>query len=225
MTARAHSSAPRRRVSWVGRTRAALLARDSWQCVYCGATWRSGLSLDHIDPLSGGGSDVPANLAVACSNCNMAKGRRPLLLFLAREAHAGRRIGHRARWRADALRYRPPKHRLRSVAFCPVHLLDDPRCRGTALRAYMVLSLTADDEGWCWPNGVELARLAHRDKRFVSLAVKRLVALGYVERHLVPSAAGPQLLLRLVLTPSELEELATLPPLAAPAVSHSTEIS
>lgn len=51
-----------------------IFQRDGYQCVYCGSTSR--LSLDHILPLSRGGSNDPDNLATACLTCNLSKSDR-----------------------------------------------------------------------------------------------------------------------------------------------------
>lgn len=54
--------------------RAAVMRRDDWTCVYCGA--RSGpFDLDHIIPLARGGHPYSEdNLACACVACNRSKG-------------------------------------------------------------------------------------------------------------------------------------------------------
>jgi len=50
----------------------ALIERDGEQCAYCGCT--SDLSIDHITPLSRGGSDNLDNLQLLCLTCNNQKG-------------------------------------------------------------------------------------------------------------------------------------------------------
>jgi 5-methylcytosine-specific restriction endonuclease McrA len=45
-------------------------------CVYCG-TWAAS-TIDHIVPLSAGGTDDPANLTSACWRCNSKKGNQPV---------------------------------------------------------------------------------------------------------------------------------------------------
>jgi 5-methylcytosine-specific restriction endonuclease McrA len=50
-------------------------------CSYCGGP---GGTVDHIDPISTGGSGDWDNLAGACKPCNSAKGTRSLLAFLMR---------------------------------------------------------------------------------------------------------------------------------------------
>jgi DnaD/phage-associated family protein len=53
-----------------------ILARDNHTCVYCGAT--SNLCVDHIYPITLGGTDDELNLATACKQCNSGKaGRTP----------------------------------------------------------------------------------------------------------------------------------------------------
>ena len=48
--------------------------RDGGACVYCGA--RAYLSLDHLLPLSRGGTGEDTNLVTACRSCNSRKGAR-----------------------------------------------------------------------------------------------------------------------------------------------------
>lgn len=54
-------------------TRWAVLARDKHACRYCGA--EAG-TVDHLTPVTRGGSDDPDNLAAACNPCNSQKGNR-----------------------------------------------------------------------------------------------------------------------------------------------------
>lgn len=59
-----------------------VLTRDGRRCTYCGDT--SGpFDLDHILPLSRGGSDEPSNLTLACATCNRSKGGRTLAEWFA----------------------------------------------------------------------------------------------------------------------------------------------
>lgn len=59
--------------------------RDSMGvCVYCDA--RKVLTMEHIEPLAGGGEHDPSNIAAACLSCNSSKRTAPLLLWLARKA-------------------------------------------------------------------------------------------------------------------------------------------
>lgn len=55
--------------------RAAVLERDNFTCVYCGAkgTALSPLHVDHITPLIQGGTNDMNNLATACRECNCGK--------------------------------------------------------------------------------------------------------------------------------------------------------
>ena len=48
------------------------MARDNYQCRYCGAT--NDLAIDHIFPFSRGGSNEADNLQVLCRSCNSSKG-------------------------------------------------------------------------------------------------------------------------------------------------------
>lgn len=52
------------------RTRAYVLDRDAWVCYRCGGT---ATEVDHVVPVSLGGSDDEANLAAICSNCHRHK--------------------------------------------------------------------------------------------------------------------------------------------------------
>lgn len=61
-------------------TRALVIARDGRACRYCGRVLgpRARLHVDHVLPVSRGGSDEPENLVVACERCNVRKGSRLL---------------------------------------------------------------------------------------------------------------------------------------------------
>lgn len=59
---------------WVA-LKATVLQRDNFTCVYCGAhgTELSPLHVDHVIPLSRGGTNCLDNLAAACRECNSSK--------------------------------------------------------------------------------------------------------------------------------------------------------
>lgn len=63
--------------SWL---RFEVLKRDRFQCAYCGARGRDGVTLevDHIKPKAAGGTDDPANLTTSCHRCNHGKGATKL---------------------------------------------------------------------------------------------------------------------------------------------------
>ena len=67
----------RRRVS-VGVPKALryrVMQRDGFVCRYCGRGAPDvELEVDHIEPVSAGGTDTPENLATACLDCNRGKG-------------------------------------------------------------------------------------------------------------------------------------------------------
>lgn len=50
------------------------------RCLYCGATARDArLEVDHVIPVSRGGTNDMGNLVVACRTCNIGKGKKMLL--------------------------------------------------------------------------------------------------------------------------------------------------
>lgn len=54
-----------------------LFRRDRHTCLYCGRPGSdTGLTRDHVQPLSQGGRDVWANVVTACRRCNARKGGR-----------------------------------------------------------------------------------------------------------------------------------------------------
>lgn len=56
------------------RLRYEVMRRDDFACVYCGAMpARSELHVDHVMPVSLGGSDDASNLATSCQDCNNGK--------------------------------------------------------------------------------------------------------------------------------------------------------
>lgn len=56
------------------RTRYEVLRRDNNTCRYCGGSAPDvTLTIDHVTPVSLGGSDDPANLVAACKDCNAGK--------------------------------------------------------------------------------------------------------------------------------------------------------
>jgi 5-methylcytosine-specific restriction endonuclease McrA len=63
---------------------------EKWMrtCTYCDAQGVP-LEIDHVHPRSLGGSDRVSNLAIACHDCNQAKGNRSLVSFL--QGDSGRR--------------------------------------------------------------------------------------------------------------------------------------
>lgn len=56
--------------------------RDTWSCVYCGGPFEH---VDHVHPVSRGGTDDPMNLVPACATCNYKKHARHVLDFIAAE--------------------------------------------------------------------------------------------------------------------------------------------
>lgn len=59
------------------RIRYDILARDNYTCQYCGRKAPDVvLHIDHMVPVSKGGTDEPTNLITACADCNEGKGPR-----------------------------------------------------------------------------------------------------------------------------------------------------
>lgn len=57
--------------------RFAILKRDNFKCLYCGATADdSVMHVDHLIPASCDGEDDPGNLVTACAECNTGKGAK-----------------------------------------------------------------------------------------------------------------------------------------------------
>lgn len=54
------------------RTRFEVLRRDNHTCRYCRST-ENALTVDHVTPVSLGGTDDPSNLVAACKDCNAGK--------------------------------------------------------------------------------------------------------------------------------------------------------
>ena len=52
-----------------------ILKRDNYRCQMCGVTAKDGatLEIDHIHPVSKGGTNEPDNLQVLCRDCNAGK--------------------------------------------------------------------------------------------------------------------------------------------------------
>ena len=53
-----------------------LHALEEGRCHYCQRRAK-GLTIDHVKPLSLGGTNTPDNIVAACRSCNSAKGQRP----------------------------------------------------------------------------------------------------------------------------------------------------
>lgn len=60
------------------RTRYEVLRRDNHTCRYCGGTAPDAkLTIDHVTPVTLGGTDHPDNLVAACTDCNAGKSSVP----------------------------------------------------------------------------------------------------------------------------------------------------
>jgi len=63
-----------RPVPQLNLSRKAILARDNYQCQYCGRKDRA-LTLDHVRPKTKGGETTWENLVACCQRCNGRKGQ------------------------------------------------------------------------------------------------------------------------------------------------------
>lgn len=71
-------------MNWIRQEkRLAIYMRDGLACVYCEAALEDGtqLTLDHIVPVSKGGSNAHRNLVTACHPCNTRRGNRDVEVF------------------------------------------------------------------------------------------------------------------------------------------------
>lgn len=65
---------------WPKKLRARIFRRDNYTCKGCGkqfdhSDWKGkGLTIDHVIPVSKGGSNRDHNLQTMCSDCNHKKG-------------------------------------------------------------------------------------------------------------------------------------------------------
>ncbi|MEW1550966.1 HNH endonuclease [Streptomyces tsukubensis] len=75
-----HTLTQRRRAAGYGvehkpYSRIEILVRWKSRCAYCGALAQH---LDHVVPLSKGGTDTENNMVPACIGCNLSKGAKTL---------------------------------------------------------------------------------------------------------------------------------------------------
>lgn len=70
------------------KIRERILIRDGYCCQYCGQ--EDARTVDHILPISKGGTDDPDNLVAACSRCNYSKGNRIGQFFGSARTQIGR---------------------------------------------------------------------------------------------------------------------------------------
>ena len=54
-------------------------------CNYCGVDCSDSFHVDHIEPLSLGGEHSLNNLAISCPHCNLSKGSKILVIWLAEQ--------------------------------------------------------------------------------------------------------------------------------------------
>lgn len=71
-----HAKALRNGGSHTKKDIEAQYARQGGTCFYCGAAVGGKFHVDHVVPISRGGSDGPENLVIACPLCNRRKGAK-----------------------------------------------------------------------------------------------------------------------------------------------------
>lgn len=69
--------------SWTDRDIKVIYAQQDGKCAYCGIELNGTYHIDHIHPLSRGGSNWPDNLACACARCNLSKSDKTIEEWLA----------------------------------------------------------------------------------------------------------------------------------------------
>lgn len=82
------------------RLRRAVIDRDGLRCVWCRfeSDSVSDFDIDHLRPVSLGGTDALDNLAVACCACNRSRGNRPAELaptWIRRSIHVRQSVSER----------------------------------------------------------------------------------------------------------------------------------
>lgn len=81
--ARERENARKRRKYVRGAFEDFVFATYGERCAYCLTPHpREALKLDHVEPLSRGGSNSALNLVPACDACNSSKSDKPLLIWL-----------------------------------------------------------------------------------------------------------------------------------------------
>lgn len=81
----------RQRLAITAQLRFRVLERDNFKCVYCGmAGTHCILEIDHVMPVSRGGTNDMSNLCASCADCNAGKGSMVVALDDLPEAVAAR---------------------------------------------------------------------------------------------------------------------------------------
>ncbi len=64
----------------IAENRLKVFERDGYKCKYCAKQLtRFSATLDHIQPVSKGGTNTMDNLVTACLHCNSSRGSRPVM--------------------------------------------------------------------------------------------------------------------------------------------------
>lgn len=127
------------------RLRFEIFKRDGFKCVYCGAPPTAGvLHVDHIKPVSDGGTNDAENLVTACPDCNLGKSAVPLDRVSLRQFDPDTALEHAEQLRAWTEAQREVVKAKRDVEQEMVNLwcasMDTDRCSKEVPRRLLKLS-------------------------------------------------------------------------------------
>lgn len=95
------------RVAMSKKLRFDVFERDGFTCQYCGMQPPAVvLHVDHINPVSAGGTNAPENLVTSCQSCNGGKGKRVLKTIEANPTESLRRLQELAEIKLMAAQFR-----------------------------------------------------------------------------------------------------------------------
>lgn len=99
---------PTERINWPKGLKNELMRRQNRICTYCGyRRMATSMDIDHMIPVSRGGSNEKSNLQVICRRCNLRKGQMTDGEFRQRYAALG----------VPSMSMTPPNHRISQEAF------------------------------------------------------------------------------------------------------------
>ena len=168
-----------------------VLHRDGFRCVYCGAGSDTvTLHVDHVVPLSRGGTSAFDNLATACTTCNAGKSNSEITTSpppRSPDVVAAGVLAHRARPRpppsARAVEDGPPPTPSADAGAMIAALRDAclPTKEKIVLAMLMSRARPIQDEGWvCWPSLPVMALDTGLAERSITRTLASLGSLGLV---------------------------------------------